>query len=77
MNGTGASTMSVRAECLSINNPSELAALPERDDLAKDCQFAESEDLRKDMKRAGVSDRPDVYFLEESKGNGFNLGKRA
>jgi hypothetical protein len=77
MNGTGASTMSIKAECLSINNPSELAALPERDELAKDCQFAQSEDLRKDMKRAGVSERPDLYFLEESKGNGCSLAKRA
>lgn len=58
-------TMSVRAECLSTDNPSELVALLERDHLQKARQFAQSGDMRKDMEPAGVSDRPGVYFLEE------------
>jgi len=37
----------------------------EWDDLKKAQQFAQSQDLRETMQRAGVSDQPDVYFLEE------------
>jgi hypothetical protein len=37
----------------------------EWDDLKKAQQFAQSPDLRETMERAGVVDRPDVYFLEE------------
>ncbi len=46
-------------------NPSELLILFEWDDLKKARQFAQSEDLRKAMEQAGVSDRPDIYFLEK------------
>jgi heme-degrading monooxygenase HmoA len=28
-------------------------------------KFYESEDLKKVMKKAGVTDKPDIYFLEE------------
>jgi hypothetical protein len=37
----------------------------EWDDLDKARTFAQSEDLRQIMQRAGVADRPDLYFLEE------------
>ena len=47
------------------NDPSELIILFEWDSLDKAQQFAQSDDLREAMQRAGVMDRPDVYFLEE------------
>jgi hypothetical protein len=37
----------------------------EWDDLGKAKKFAQSEDLIKTMKMAGVIDKPDIYFLEE------------
>jgi hypothetical protein len=37
----------------------------EWDDLKKARQFVQSEDLRQAMRRSGVSDQPDVYFLDE------------
>lgn len=43
----------------------ELVAILEWDDLEKARQFVQSDDLREAMQRAGVADRPDVYFLEE------------
>lgn len=47
------------------HDPNEVVALFEWDDLEKASQFAQSEDLRETMQRAGVADQPDVYFLEE------------
>jgi len=47
------------------HDPNELVALFEWDDIEKARQFAQSEDLRQAMQRAGVSDQPDIYFLEE------------
>jgi hypothetical protein len=47
----------------SMNN--ELVMLFEMDDLAKARQFVQSEDLRQAMQRGGVSDQPDLYFLEQ------------
>ncbi len=46
------------------NDPNELVILLEVDDLEKARQFAQSEDLRQTMQRAGVADQPDIYFLE-------------
>ncbi len=46
------------------NDPNELVILFEWDDLEKARQFAQSEDLRQAMQRAGVADQPDIYFLE-------------
>jgi hypothetical protein len=43
-----------------------LVILLEWDDLEKARQFAQSEDLRQTMQRAGVLDQPDVYFLNEA-----------
>ncbi len=46
------------------NDPNELLILFAWDDLNKARQFAESNDLREVMQKAGVIDQPDVYFLE-------------
>ena len=47
------------------NDPSEVVILFEWESLEKVRQFSESADLRETMQRAGVSDQPDVYFLDE------------
>jgi heme-degrading monooxygenase HmoA len=47
------------------NDPNEVVALFEWDDVNKARQFAESNELRSAMEKAGVADVPDVYFLEE------------
>jgi heme-degrading monooxygenase HmoA len=47
------------------NDPNEMIILLEWDDLSRAQQFAQSDDLREAMQRAGVVDRPDVYFLEQ------------
>jgi hypothetical protein len=39
--------------------------LLEWDEMDKARQFAQSEELREAMERAGVADQPDVYFLNE------------
>ena len=47
------------------DNPNELVILFKWDDLGEARSFAQSEDLAKTMRKAGVSDKPDIYFLEE------------
>ncbi len=47
------------------DNTNEIIILFEWDDLGKARNFARSEDLIKTMQRAGVVDKPDIYFLEE------------
>jgi hypothetical protein len=47
------------------NNPNEIVALFEYDDLENARKFSESPELRERMQRAGVADRPDIFFLEE------------
>ncbi len=47
------------------DKPNEPVILFEWDSIEKARKFANSEDLHKTMQRAGVSDKPDVYFLEE------------
>ncbi len=49
----------------STNNPNEIIILYEWDDLGKARSFAQSEDLIETMKKAGVIDRPDIFFIEE------------
>ncbi len=49
----------------SADNPNELVILLEWDDLKNARRFTESDDLRQAMQRAGVADRPDLYFLED------------
>ena len=47
-------------------DPNEVVILLEWDDLGRARQFYESEDLRQTMQRAGVTDQPDVYFLNDA-----------
>src|SRR5215208_511761 len=46
-------------------NPNELVIILEWDSSENARRFADAEDLREAMQRAGVADRPDVYVLEE------------
>lgn len=48
------------------DNPNETVMLFEWSDLDSARRFADSEDLRQAMTRAGVADRPDIYFLDEA-----------
>ena len=43
----------------------EVLELLEWDDLERARLFADSDDLREAMARAGVTDRPDIWFLED------------
>ena len=43
----------------------EVLELLEWDDLERARLFADSDDLREAMTRAGVTDRPDIWFLED------------
>jgi heme-degrading monooxygenase HmoA len=47
------------------DSSNETVILLEWDDLEKARRFAQSENLRETMERAGVADEPDIYFLEE------------
>ena len=47
------------------DNPNEMVVIFEWDSLEKARKFAQSEDLKKTMQRAGVIDKPDIYFLEK------------
>jgi heme-degrading monooxygenase HmoA len=47
------------------DDPNELLILLEWDSLENARRFANADDLREAMQRAGVADQPDVYFLEE------------
>jgi hypothetical protein len=46
-----------------IDNPNEVVLLFAAEDLKKAQAFAASSDLREAMQRAGVIEKPDVYFL--------------
>lgn len=50
-----------------ISDKNELIVLFECRDLERARKFVESEDLKDAMKRAGVIDKPDIYFLTEEK----------
>ena len=43
--------------------PNEVVVLFEAKDLGRARTFAESTDLKEVMQKAGVMDRPDIYFL--------------
>ena len=45
-------------------NPNEVILLFSVEDPDKAKAFAASDDLRQAMQKAGLSDKPDVYFLE-------------
>jgi hypothetical protein len=46
------------------DDPNEVILLFSAQDLNKAKAFAASDNLRQAMQEAGVSDKPDVYFLE-------------
>ncbi len=46
-------------------DPNEVLVLLEWDDLNKVREFVESKELRQAMERAGVSDKPDIFILNE------------
>jgi heme-degrading monooxygenase HmoA len=48
-----------------VADPNEILVLLEWDDLERARLFADSDDLREAMARAGVTDRPDIWFLED------------
>jgi hypothetical protein len=45
-------------------DPNEVLLLFSMEDVDKAKTFAASDDLREAMSKAGVSDKPDVYFLK-------------
>ena len=45
-------------------DPNEVLLLFSMEDVDKAKAFAASDDLREAMKKSGVSDKPDVYFLK-------------
>ncbi|MBA2520757.1 MAG: cyclase [Chloroflexia bacterium] len=47
------------------DDPNEVVILLEWDDLERARLFADSDDLRETMERAGVTDRPDIWLLED------------
>ena len=47
-----------------IDNPNEVILLFSAQDLDKAKAFAASPDLRERMEKAGVTDKPDIYFLK-------------
>jgi len=49
----------------SADDPNEVVILLKWSDIRKARQFVASDDLRQTMERAGVSDQPNIYFLEE------------
>ena len=53
------------------DNPNEIILLNEFPDIGKARQFAQSEDLKQAMQKAGVSDHPDMYFLDEVESTPF------
>lgn len=47
----------------SADDPNEVVALFEAEDLSRAKAFAASADLRETMQKLGVLDKPDIYFL--------------
>lgn len=47
------------------DDPNEVVILLEWDDLERARLFVDSDDLREAMDRAGVTGRPDIWFLAE------------
>ena len=47
-----------------IDDSNGVVVLLEFEDLEKTRQFTESEELKQAMQRAGVLDKPEIYFLE-------------
>ena len=49
----------------SADDPNEVILLFSAEDLDKAKAFTASDDLRQAMQKAGVRDKPDVYFLKD------------
>ncbi len=49
------------------DNENEVITLFEASDLVRARKFAESADLRETMEKAGVIDKPDIYYLTGEK----------
>jgi len=49
-----------------ISDPNEIVILLEWDNLERARLFAQSDDLRDELKRAEVADEPDLWFLGET-----------
>jgi len=47
-----------------MENPNEVILLFSVEDFDKAKAFAASDELRQAMQKAGVSDKPDIYFLQ-------------
>ena len=47
------------------NDPNSLVIITEWENIEKGKVFAESEDLKTTMQKAGVIDQPAIYYLEE------------
>ncbi len=47
-------------------DPNEVIILFEAKDLGLARKFGESQDLRETMEKAGVIDKPDIYFLNDA-----------
>lgn len=48
-----------------IDDPSETFIIFKWDTIENAQKFAKSEDLKNRMKEAGVTEKPDIYFVEE------------
>jgi hypothetical protein len=53
------------------DKPNEVIILYEIKDIARAKKFTESVDLRETMEKAGVIDKPDIYFLNEEKAGAY------
>jgi hypothetical protein len=65
--GSARSSAGLKEERLlrNIDNPNEVVLLFSAHDLSKAKQFAVSDDLRQRMQQAGVTDKPDIWFLTD------------
>ena len=50
----------------SIDDPSEVILIFDAGDVAKAKAFCTSEDLKTTMQKAGVIDKPDLYFVDDA-----------
>ena len=48
-----------------VDDPNEVILLFSAEDMDRAKAFAASDDLRQAMQKAGVTDKPDVYFLKD------------
>ncbi|MDA4124073.1 MAG: antibiotic biosynthesis monooxygenase [Thaumarchaeota archaeon] len=53
------------------DNPNELVVISEFDDAATARAFVQSDELKQIMQRAGVADKPDIYFLDKAASRSF------